>query len=155
MAMSRSLGSTSLTRRPPTRISPALTSKRPATMRSTVVLPQPDGPTSTSSSPSSISSVKSCTAVVPSGKTFFTWEKLTFAMVRSLGPRQRCGEPRGDVAPEGEREDDRSDHRKHDPDRDQRVARIWIDGDRCDDDGDRLRVRRLGGEEREEELAVA
>ena len=35
-------------------------------MRSAVVLPQPDGPTSTISSPSGISSVGSFTATVPS-----------------------------------------------------------------------------------------
>ena len=47
-------------------------------MRRAVVLPQPDGPTSTTSSPSSIASVSS-PAVVPSGKTFVTPEKLTSA----------------------------------------------------------------------------
>src|SRR3546814_16522500 len=37
------------------RISPAVISSSPATMRSSVDLPQPDGPTSTTSSPSAIS----------------------------------------------------------------------------------------------------
>ena len=47
MAMSRSAGSTSLTMRPPMSISPPVMVSSPATMRSSVDLPQPDGPTST------------------------------------------------------------------------------------------------------------
>src|SRR6267378_3364983 len=58
MAMSRSRGGTSFTTRSPIRISPSVTSSRPATMRSSVDLPQPEGPTSTSSS-------WSCTVNVP------------------------------------------------------------------------------------------
>src|SRR5262245_52608071 len=44
------------------RISPVVTSSSPATMRSSVDLPQPDGPTSTRNSPSRTSSVTSLTA---------------------------------------------------------------------------------------------
>ena len=55
MAMSRSFGATSLTSRSPMRISPPETSSSPAIMRSKVDLPQPDGPTSTTNSPSAIS----------------------------------------------------------------------------------------------------
>ena len=51
MAMSRSAGSASFTRRPSMRISPSETSSSPATMRRSVDLPQPDGPTKTTSSP--------------------------------------------------------------------------------------------------------
>ena len=47
MAMSRSAGSTWLTTRPPIEISPPVIVSSPATMRSSVDLPQPDGPTST------------------------------------------------------------------------------------------------------------
>src|SRR6266436_5897794 len=54
MAMSRSLGGRSLTTRSPMAISPAVISSSPATMRSVVVLPQPDGPTSTMNSLSRI-----------------------------------------------------------------------------------------------------
>ncbi len=54
MAMLRSLGSSRLTTRSPIRIVPALTSSSPATMRSKVDLPQPDGPSTTRSSPSAI-----------------------------------------------------------------------------------------------------
>ena len=52
MAMSRSLGATSLTTRVPMRIVPAVASSSPASIRSAVDLPEPDGPTSTISSPS-------------------------------------------------------------------------------------------------------
>ena len=48
-------------------------------MRSAVVLPQPDGPTSTMNSPSSISRSRPATAFVPSGKTFETSENVTAA----------------------------------------------------------------------------
>src|SRR6202023_1450246 len=55
MAMSRSFGGTSLTIRSPISIVPALDRSSPATMLSSVDLPQPDGPTSTVNSPLSIS----------------------------------------------------------------------------------------------------
>jgi hypothetical protein len=50
--MSRSLGSSWFTTRPPITISPAVIGSRPATMRSSVDLPQPEGPTITTNSPS-------------------------------------------------------------------------------------------------------
>ena len=52
MAMSRSLGGTLLTTREPMRISPPVMFSSPATMRSRVDLPQPDGPTRITNSPS-------------------------------------------------------------------------------------------------------
>src|ERR1041384_1458873 len=52
--MSRSFGARSLTTRPPIETVPALTSSRPAIMRSAVDLPHPDGPTNTISSWSSM-----------------------------------------------------------------------------------------------------
>src|SRR6478735_3192142 len=55
MAMSRSFGGMSLTTRPPISIVPALALSSPATMLSSVDLPQPEGPTSTVNSPLSIS----------------------------------------------------------------------------------------------------
>src|SRR6185436_892725 len=54
MATSRSFGGTWLTTRSPMRISPAVMFSRPAIMRSKVDLPQPDGPTRTTNSPSRI-----------------------------------------------------------------------------------------------------
>ena len=55
--MSRSDGSMSLTTRPAIEISPPEISSSPATMRSSVDLPQPDGPTMTTNSPSWISAL--------------------------------------------------------------------------------------------------
>src|SRR5512132_3290775 len=72
MAMSRSFGVRSLTTRSPILISPSLISSRPASIRSAVVLPQPEGPTRTISSPSPMSRSNSWTARVPSGYTFAT-----------------------------------------------------------------------------------
>src|ERR671918_1197719 len=68
--MSRSFGGKSLTTRSPIRTRPSVMSSRPATMRSAVVFPQPEGPTSTTNSSFSISSPRSETARVPSGYTF-------------------------------------------------------------------------------------
>ena len=45
---------------PATTILPAVGSSKPATMRSTVVLPQPDGPRNETNSPGSTSRLKSC-----------------------------------------------------------------------------------------------
>src|SRR5262245_40255666 len=64
MAMSRSFGATLFTTRPPMRISPAEISSSPAIMRSSVDLPQPDGPTSTQNSPSAIDTSTPCTTWV-------------------------------------------------------------------------------------------
>ena len=54
MAMSRARGARSVTSRSPITIVPSVTSSRPAIIRSSVDLPQPDGPTSTMNSPLSI-----------------------------------------------------------------------------------------------------
>src|SRR5438094_8135578 len=53
--MSRSFDSTSLTSRPSIAIVPPLISSSPASILSSVDLPQPDGPTSTMNSPSAMS----------------------------------------------------------------------------------------------------
>jgi hypothetical protein len=65
--MSRLLGGTSFITRSPIRSEPFEITSRPATMRSTVVFPQPDGPTSTMNSPSATSRSSALTASVPSG----------------------------------------------------------------------------------------
>src|SRR5258706_5910891 len=62
--MSRSLGATSFTIRPPISISPPVMFSRPAIIRSSVDLPQPEGPTSTQNSPSSIAMSTPCTTRV-------------------------------------------------------------------------------------------
>ena len=53
--MSRSFDSMSLTTLPSIAIVPPVIGSRPASMRSSVDLPHPDGPTSTVNSPSAIS----------------------------------------------------------------------------------------------------
>src|SRR3954468_11535579 len=74
MATSRSFGGTSVTSRPPIQTNPSSTSSSPASIRSAVDLPEPDGPTSTISSPSPISrsSASTAGASVPGyGAVFF------------------------------------------------------------------------------------
>src|SRR3954466_4892074 len=63
--MSRSLGGRSFTSRSPMWISPAVISSSPASIRSVVVLPQPDGPTRTMNSLSRMwrfTSLTACTS---------------------------------------------------------------------------------------------
>src|SRR5438874_710686 len=79
MAMSRSFGASSLTTRPPMEIVPAVTSSRPAIIRSAVDFPQPDGPTRTINSPSSTVRFKS-SMTGTSPYDFATCAKVTSAM---------------------------------------------------------------------------
>ena len=67
MAISRSFGATSFTVLSPIEISPSVMSSRPATILSRVVLPQPEGPTRTTNSPSLIVMLTSSSALVPFG----------------------------------------------------------------------------------------
>ena len=62
MAMSRSRDGTPTMSLPSIRIDPSSISSRPASIRSAVVLPQPDGPTMTTNSPSSIGRLSAFTA---------------------------------------------------------------------------------------------
>ncbi len=72
IAMSRSRGATSFTTRSAIRIVPDVASSSPATIRSAVDFPDPDGPTSTVNPPSATSRSRAETAAVPSGNTFDT-----------------------------------------------------------------------------------
>src|SRR6185312_10212425 len=63
--MSRSLGDLVFTTCPPISSSPEVMSSRPAIMFSVVDLPQPDGPTRMTNSPSAILRLKSLTANDP------------------------------------------------------------------------------------------
>src|SRR5207237_873202 len=74
--MSRSFGGTLLTIRSPSQTRPSVISSSPATMRRAEVLPQPDGPTRTTSSPSRISRSSPSTALVTSGSLTGTWVGL-------------------------------------------------------------------------------
>src|SRR5689334_8709233 len=118
--MSRSLGGTSLTRSPPIRISPSVTSSRPAIIRRVVLLPQPDGPTSTMNSLSSMSRSIPRTASV---RSYFltTLRKATLAIPElSLDLALCCARGQaGDVVVHQERVDDqgwcrRDERRGHD-----------------------------------------
>src|SRR5258706_10610310 len=64
MAISRSFGGTWFTTRLPILTSPPEISSRPAIMRSSVLLPQPEGPTRTQNSPSAIETSTPCTTSV-------------------------------------------------------------------------------------------
>src|SRR5882672_5727659 len=107
MAMSRSLGGTSLTTSPPMRISPSVMSSRPAIMRSVVVLPQPDGPTSTTNSLSAMSRSMPRTAG-SSSYSFTTLRSLSSAI--ALSPFGRAGGEAGDVVVHEESVDDERRH---------------------------------------------
>src|ERR1019366_142757 len=87
MAMSRSLDSTSLTTWPSMAIVPPLISSSPASMRSSVDLPQPEGPTSTVNSPSAMSKAMPwMTLTAP--KVFSTLQNETDA-TSGLSPGRR------------------------------------------------------------------
>src|SRR5438309_11326731 len=77
--MSRSFDSTSFTTLPSMAIVPAVISSSPASMRSKVDLPQPDGPTSTVNSPSAISNEMPWMTVVDP-KDFSIWRNDTAAI---------------------------------------------------------------------------
>ena len=72
MATSRDRGGNSVTSRPSMLIVPPVASSRPAIMRRSVDLPQPEGPTRTRNSPLWISSETSSTATTPPPKTLLT-----------------------------------------------------------------------------------
>src|SRR4051812_3344836 len=102
MAISRSIGARLFTTLPSMLMSPELISSRPATMRSVVVLPQPEGPTSTTNSRSRISRFTSLTACVPSN---FLLRFVSFTCA-TRSPLDRAGHA-GDVVFDEERVDDR------------------------------------------------
>ena len=80
--MSRSFDSMSLTTWPSIAIVPAEISSSPASMRSSVDLPQPEGPTSTVNSPSAMSKPMPWMILVEP-KLFWTSRNETEAMLSS------------------------------------------------------------------------
>src|SRR5437868_9629272 len=84
IAMSRARGATSLTTRPSTLISPSSASSRPASSRSDVDLPQPDGPTRIMNSPSWTSRSRLSTAVKSPPNRFVTPLNVTEAKVSEI-----------------------------------------------------------------------
>src|SRR5262245_3170480 len=81
--MFRSMGGKSLTISSPIQTSPLVACSRPAAMRTTVVLPEPDGPTTTMNSPSAIARPSVSTAVVPPGKALVSCLKSSLAIACS------------------------------------------------------------------------
>src|ERR1041384_4216549 len=79
MAMSRSFGAMSFTMRSPILMFPLVISSKPARQRKAVVLPQPEGPTSTRNSLSATSIFKLLTAVT-SPYFLTTFSNATLAM---------------------------------------------------------------------------
>src|SRR6266481_9798167 len=109
--MSRSLGVIWLTTLPPIRSSPEVMSSSPAIMLSVVDLPQPDGPTRITNSPSAMSRLTSSTASAPSGKRFVTWSRTMSATVSPhvLALDGTGSQPSDDPALEEQNEDDDRD----------------------------------------------
>src|SRR5579875_3220484 len=105
--MSRSLGSRSLTTRPSMRISPEVTRSSPATMRSKVDFPQPDGPTMTTNSPSATSRFTPLSTIVLPSNDFETFAKVKLA-TSLFGLDQPANEP----ALHRHHDDERRQHRK-------------------------------------------
>ena len=95
--MSRCDGRRPLTTSSPIVIVPEVSSSRPAMQRSVVVLPQPDGPSMTNSSPSPISRSSSSTATVPSGNALC--RLLTRTSAISAAPPRASRRRRGACAP--------------------------------------------------------
>src|SRR5437870_2623001 len=89
--MSRSLGGRSFTTRSPMVISPPVISSSPATIRSVVDLPQPEGPTSTTNSLSRTWRFTSLTACTSSYFLFRSFMR-TCAMMPSLSALHGAGE---------------------------------------------------------------
>src|SRR5947207_3527922 len=85
--MSRARGGRSVTSRSPIEIVPLVTSSRPAIIRSSVDLPQPDGPTRTRNSPLPIVSETPSTATTPPAKTLLRLSRTisaTQTIVKSI-----------------------------------------------------------------------
>src|ERR1051326_1256454 len=106
--MSRSFGGMSLITSPPTTILPELIFSSPATIRSAVDFPQPEGPTRIRNSPSPTSSDRSSTATMGPGKTFVTFSKTTSVTASSLQALRR--DAAHEVALRGDEQDQ---HRQH------------------------------------------
>src|SRR3954470_15348281 len=107
MATSRLRGSRPFTTRSPIRIVPPVISSSPATIRSAVVFPHPDGPTNTTNSPSCTVSVRSRTAGV-SPYSFVTFWNSIWPTTCPLSSHRSRGQPERDLPlDEDEEHDDR------------------------------------------------
>src|SRR6185503_147179 len=139
MAMSRSMGARSLTTRPSMLISPEVMSSSPATMRSVVVLPQPEGPTSTTNSRSPISRFTFFTACT-SSYLLFRLRIRTLAIQPRLSPcisTFYAAGHAGDVILDEEGIDDRHRDRADQRARHQRPPEEHVAADQLRDHADR------------------
>src|SRR6202140_2510927 len=116
--MSRSRGGRLFTTRSAMRTSPLVMSSSPAIMRSAVVLPQPDGPTRHTNSPSLMSRFSLLTASAPPPSyRLVRSSRTTPAMTRSSFDRP--GEHASDeISLEGKEHDQGNDDRDNRPRRD-------------------------------------
>src|SRR6266498_98782 len=160
--MSRSFGGRSLTIRSPIVISPAVISSSPATIRSVVDLPHPEGPTSTTNSLSRMWRFTSLTACTSS---YFLFRSFIITWAMHVSPCSECrdgtpGRPQrasafhgpgeaGDIVldEEGVNESDR-DRAQQRP-RHERAPEEDVAPDELGDDADRDRLLLRGGEEDE------
>src|SRR5262245_27669907 len=122
MAISRSFGGTSFTTRPPIEIVPALICSRPATTRSAVDLPQPDGPTRIRNSPSGTSRVSPSSATTGPGYTLVAPSNVTLATRLALQPLRR--DAADEVPLRQQEQHDQRDHRHDVGRRDQVPLRV-------------------------------
>src|SRR5690349_9268938 len=83
------------TSRPPMLIDPAVGCSSPATQRRVVVLPQPDGPSSTTISPAGITKLTPSTAGRPATNAFTRSRTSSVAAIRLFVPRYPCRMGRG------------------------------------------------------------
>src|SRR5918993_228346 len=91
IAMSRSSGGTSFIGRSPKKSWPLVGRSNPASMLRVVVLPQPDGPSSTRSSPSRISRYRCFTATLPPSNCLLTSTKRICLFVALSADRAAGG----------------------------------------------------------------
>ena len=84
---SRRYGGSAATSRPASSIAPAVGSSKPPIIRSVVVLPQPDGPSSATNRPRSISSDSSSTATTSSNRFVRPMRRMSNVPARLLRRR--------------------------------------------------------------------
>src|SRR5579864_7129999 len=149
MAMSRSMGGSSFTTLSPIRTWPELIDSSPATMRNVVVLPQPDGPTSTTNSLSRISRFTSLTACT-SSYILFKFRNRTGAIASSLYGAGQAG----DIMLDEERIDQRHRDRAEQRAGHQRAPKEHVAADQFGGDADRhgFLIRRGQEHQRIDEL---
>src|ERR1700716_4092880 len=162
MAMSRSFGGRSLTTRSPIVISPAVISSSPATIRSVVDLPHPEGPTRTTNSLSRIWRFTSLTACTSS---YFLFRSFIITWAMNVSPCSECRDgtpcrpPRasafhgpgqaGDIVLGEEGIDEGHRTRAEEPPRHERPPEEDVAPDQLGDDADRHRLLLRGRKEDE------